>query len=214
MFHENLEQISPSSSFQILDVLFTKATVHDNTSCITRLLFSQVLAKKTPLIIIMHNGVSTRYPFRNHCDGQTTYCTVLYSCVNSLTLIYPLKMKKLFNMKTRNYAKSTTSMEFRGWKKCQTAISMYKNFQNIQVKISAERASLWIFIGRVEQNKSTGNILWASHLEIKLLSFHANIYMYMYFLLWHWRVSYLPLVHGHFIKSKKNLFLFLINFNG
>ena len=102
MFHENLEQISPSSSFQILDVLFPKATVHDNTSCITRLLFSQVLAKKTPLIIIMHNGVSTRYPFRNHCDGQTTYCTVLYSCVNSLTLIYPLKMKKLFNMKTRH----------------------------------------------------------------------------------------------------------------
>ena len=27
-------------------------------------------------------------------------------------------------------------------KKGQTAISMYKNFQNIQVKISAERASL------------------------------------------------------------------------
>ena len=132
------------------------------------------MVKKT-LIIIKHNRLSMRYPCRNHCDGQTTYCIVLYSCINSLTLIYPLKMKKLFNMKTRNYAKSTTSMEFRGWKKGQTAISMYKNFQNIQIKISAERASLWIFIRRVKQNKSTVNILRASHLEIKLLSFNITI---------------------------------------
>ena len=111
------------------------------------------------------------------------------------------KDEKTFQHENQKLCKKHDKYGIQGMKKKgQTAISMYKNFQNIQVKISAKRASLWIFIGRVKQNKSTVNILRASHLEIKLLSFHAKIYMYMYFLLWHWRVSYLPLVHGHFIK--------------